>query len=228
METGQYMRKLLQIQGVRHFPRSSSDPLQEQPLKTKRLANNMDSTQNGQLHQCQACSLCENGSFRFKWKPFLEPDFKGVNYLFLFDYPDSETPSGVPKILANLSQKLEAHQSIGFSSLIRCVPASGPSELSWRKCTPWTLMEWAEIVKRNPIRGIFAFGWGSLAPLLAGNGVTPQEEGMSSKQNLAPYFWNQGDGNSIPIWLLPSATELEKFPKWRKPVWDLLLNRMSS
>jgi hypothetical protein len=51
---------------------------------------------------------------------------------------------------------------------------------------------------------------------------------MSSKQNLAPYFWNQGDGNSIPIWLLPSATELEKFPKWRKPVWDLLLNRMSS
>ncbi len=174
------------------------------------------------ISNCQKCVLSRN-----RKKVLVAESTIPKSFFILSEYPDIEDESskelfnaeGSSAIILNLIRKLGIEQDCHFSFSLKCVPHKTTPQMGLNTCITQHLLK--EISRVSP-KTIFCFGsrtfyaLSALDPNLFYQAHMPEKNGDLEQSKAFNFTLN---GETIALYLLPTAQELKQFPQWRAPVW---------
>ncbi len=180
---------------------------------------------NQAIKSCQNCPL----SNQRQKVNFAELPLDSTRYcLVVADFPDALTESenqmfkgaGAFKVLDNLLTKLKLNENTSHRSFaIKCLPKKGIPNTTLSQCS-FHLRSEFEVLQPQIV---LLFGVRAQESWKMANARKGEAQSIFAPAPECGHWFNEDlNGRPSRIFALPSARELEAFPEWRMPVWELL------
>lgn len=180
---------------------------------------------NQAIKSCQNCPL----SNQRQKVNFTELPLDSKRYcLIVADFPDALTESenqmfkgaGAFKVLDNLLTKLKLNETTSHRSFaIKCLPKKGIPNTTLSQCSFHLRAEF-EVLQPQIV---LLFGVRAQESWRMANARKGEAQSTLVPAPECGHWFNEDlNGRPSRIYTLPSARELEAFPEWRMPVWELL------